>query len=345
MNYNIKDQKGEYMYDYLKKYWFVALVAIFMFVFTIGYSLTSAGKKTTNTIKNKVVNNESVIYELNGQSVTASQLYDDANRGYSNRSILNEITKLVTKYGVDTDKEIKHQVAGFKNLYLRNGNQAKILSEIRRFGYTSISDLEDYLTTQFKVQKLNREFLHKHQDDLVKPFIEKNPGKIYAHILIKVKDVKKEGTGPDAKFTLNPTQEEKDKLKKVQERIKNEAFEKVASEMSEDPGSKRNGGSLGYVTDNDLSKFVKPFAQASAKLKGGEISEVVESEFGYHIIKAYKNDIDSLINNPVFISTFFQKSNTSSLAPIVEKAKELKIEIQDEKLKANFNNLVNKGAR
>lgn len=43
----------------------------------------------------------------------------------------------------------------------------KILSEIRRFGYTSISDLEDYLTTQFKVQKLNREFLNKHQDDLV----------------------------------------------------------------------------------------------------------------------------------------------------------------------------------
>lgn len=36
---------------------------------------------------------------------------------------------------------------------------------------------------------------------------------------------------------------------------------------------------LGYVTDNDLSKFVKPL-QASAKLKGGEISEVAfESEF------------------------------------------------------------------
>lgn len=32
--------------------------------------------------------NESVIYELNGKAVTASELYDEANRGYSDRSIL-----------------------------------------------------------------------------------------------------------------------------------------------------------------------------------------------------------------------------------------------------------------
>lgn len=60
--------------------------------------------------------------------------------------------------------------------------------------------------------------------------------------------LKKKGLDLMRNLLLNPTQEEKDKLKKVHERIKNEAFES-SFEMSEDPGSQRNGGSLGYVTD------------------------------------------------------------------------------------------------
>lgn len=44
MNYNIKDRKREYMYDYQKNIGLFS-VATLMFVFTIGYSLTSTNKK------------------------------------------------------------------------------------------------------------------------------------------------------------------------------------------------------------------------------------------------------------------------------------------------------------
>jgi peptidyl-prolyl cis-trans isomerase D len=58
-------------------------------------------------------------------------------------------------------------------------------------------------------------------------------------------------------------------------------FAKIAKEKSQDPGSAEMGGDLGVV---EKGAFVAPVENAIAKLKQGEISGVVESEFGYHII-------------------------------------------------------------
>jgi peptidyl-prolyl cis-trans isomerase D len=59
-------------------------------------------------------------------------------------------------------------------------------------------------------------------------------------------------------------------------------FAKLAREFSKDPGSAARGGDLGYFGRNMM---VKPFEDAAFKLKAGEVSEVVESEFGFHIIR------------------------------------------------------------
>lgn len=60
-------------------------------------------------------------------------------------------------------------------------------------------------------------------------------------------------------------------------------FEELAMRNSEDPVSGANGGDLGFA---EAGKFVPQFAEAAFALKVGEISGVVRSPFGYHIIKA-----------------------------------------------------------
>ena len=63
---------------------------------------------------------------------------------------------------------------------------------------------------------------------------------------------------------------------------KGEDFAALARKYSQDEGSAKKGGDLGY---NPKGRMVAPFDEAQFSLKPGEISDVVETEFGYHIIK------------------------------------------------------------
>jgi peptidyl-prolyl cis-trans isomerase D len=60
------------------------------------------------------------------------------------------------------------------------------------------------------------------------------------------------------------------------------SFAEVAKKESQDPGSKDNGGDLGFAP---RGAFVKPFEDTVFRMKEGQVSDAVESEFGYHIIK------------------------------------------------------------
>jgi peptidyl-prolyl cis-trans isomerase C len=59
-------------------------------------------------------------------------------------------------------------------------------------------------------------------------------------------------------------------------------FAALAKENSDDPGSKMAGGDLGFF---DRNTMVKEFADAAFALKVGDISGVIETQYGYHIIK------------------------------------------------------------
>ncbi|MDI6767095.1 MAG: peptidylprolyl isomerase [Bacteroidota bacterium] len=64
--------------------------------------------------------------------------------------------------------------------------------------------------------------------------------------------------------------------------MKGSDFDQLAVKSSEDGGSAPNGGDLGWFSRR---RFVQPFDEAAFKLKVGEISNIVRTPFGYHIIR------------------------------------------------------------
>jgi len=100
-----------------------------------------------------------------------------------------------------------------------------------------------------------------------------------SHILISHKEA------PRARVTRS-----KEEAKQLADQVLAELkrggdFAALAEKYSDDPGSKRRGGKLGSFTRR---RMVKPFADAAFALKPGDTSGVVETRFGYHIIKRIK---------------------------------------------------------
>jgi len=74
----------------------------------------------------------------------------------------------------------------------------------------------------------------------------------------------------------------------IKERLEaGETFEDLAAELTTDPGSGQGGGDLGWFTEEDM---VTPFAEAAFTLEIGEISDPVETQFGWHIIEVLERE-------------------------------------------------------
>jgi peptidyl-prolyl cis-trans isomerase C len=75
----------------------------------------------------------------------------------------------------------------------------------------------------------------------------------------------------------------KDKAREVYEKLAHGSdFARLAKEYSKDPGSKDQGGDLGFF---GRGQMVPQFEDAAFRLKKGEISEPFESQFGWHIVR------------------------------------------------------------
>jgi parvulin-like peptidyl-prolyl isomerase len=100
-----------------------------------------------------------------------------------------------------------------------------------------------------------------------------------------------------AYFAAHPELDPKASRQKAEDVLKRarsgEDFAKLAKEFSEEPGAKESGGDLpwfgraveGEERSPDKFRVVKPFEDASFALKDNEISDVVETPFGFHIIQ------------------------------------------------------------
>lgn len=176
------------------------------------------------------------------------------------------------------------------------------LMEVLKANGISVNDFKNDLRTQVKMRKLadsagDSKVTEKEISDFYKknPDKFKNPEKVRAsHILIAAnpyeigEDIKskskKEISEDELKAKVDAVMAEK--LAKA-EKVAKEAqadktkFAQLAKKYSEDPGSAKQGGDLGFFAKDQM---VPEFAETAFSAKPDTISNVVKSQFGYHII-------------------------------------------------------------
>jgi peptidyl-prolyl cis-trans isomerase C len=112
----------------------------------------------------------------------------------------------------------------------------------------------------------------KFYDDNLEKYFKKQESVKASHILI----------GVDEKATPEDRKKAKEKIEAILKKVKaGEDFAALAKTESTCP-SKAQGGDLGVFTRGQM---VAPFEKAAFDLKPGEVSDIVETQFGYHIIK------------------------------------------------------------
>ena len=122
--------------------------------------------------------------------------------------------------------------------------------------------------------------------------------------------------------------ETQNKLEKLKERVlKGESFATLAILYSEDPGSSRNGGLYNAIK---RGMFVKEFEAVMFSLQDGEISDVFETEYGYHIVMMEEHRGDEVDIRHILMSPKISAIDLNN-------AKDILISTRDSILDENLN--------
>ncbi|HXX58944.1 MAG TPA: peptidylprolyl isomerase [Thermodesulfovibrionales bacterium] len=198
----------------------------------------------------------------------------------------SDLDRLISYYPPDKQKHLRENPQQ-KITLVKRMLEVKMIADIaRKEGFDKRPDVkeqlefmvDDYLTREYLAKVVTKDVTVTDEDITQYYAVNKDkfpsPEQVRArHILIKVPS--------------HATNEEKEKARQlatdILERInKGEDFAKLAEEFSQDSVSKAKGGDLGYFPKG---KMLKAFEDVAFSLNPGQVSGIVQTKFGYHIIK------------------------------------------------------------
>ncbi|MGB5984904.1 MAG: peptidylprolyl isomerase [Desulfobacterales bacterium] len=214
-----------------------------------------------------------------GQPVPGEQL--DALREKALDSIIDRelLYQESVKQKISADQaQVDKRYAALKQ---RFGDEAKYEESIKAMGLTD-SGIQEMITRSLVIETLIETQVTANievKEEEKKAFYEENPSffkqpeQVQArHILIKMDENADEQTQQEARKAIEM----------VQEKVKaGEDFTELAKTHSQGP-SNTKGGDLGFFGKGQM---VKPFEDAAFAMQPGEVSDIVQTRFGYHLIK------------------------------------------------------------
>lgn len=150
---------------------------------------------------------------------------------------------------------------------------AKFMEAVNKDEKTKTYYAEKGIDETFIKKQIEAQFMKEEFDTLIKADLEKDQAKLedmYKTYPIQIRA---------SHILVSDEAKAKELLKKINA---GEDFAKLAKDNSVDTGSAKNGGDLGLFPRGVM---VAEFEQAAFALKVGEVSQVVQSKYGYHIIK------------------------------------------------------------
>lgn len=334
------------MSDFLRNNWFVVLIAVIIIGF-IGYFIYDTNK---DNVSAKTSNNEQVVASIDGDDITAKDLYDES-APYDGSTIYNMYKNAVIDQSIKTTKDLKKQANTLESNIKQNASnqsddyESTLTSELAKYGYSSFDDLNNYCLTSVKEKEMNKRYITKHYNDVKKAWEEKSPRTVS---IIKM----------DVSDADNLSETETKKKNNIDKALAKESFADVAKAFSEDSNTANNKGFAGYIdsdsasSSNSSSSSTVPadVVTAAISLKKGETSDwiTVTSSSGTSLYKVYVNqtNAEKIFNaksNTVANQALYAILNSDS--PLANKilesyAKKLDIKFNDKSTKKKFDNYV-----
>lgn len=209
-------------------------------------------------------------------------------------------------------KQVEERLTSIKEMYQTDDAYQKALKDENTTEEKLKAQIKDMIIVQ-KVQDKITENVKVSESD-AKSYYEKN------------KESYKKSAGADMYHILVSSE---DKAKEIKSKLdKGAKFEDLAKEYGTD-STKDSGGSLGYVEYNS-SNMDSDFMAAAKKLKDGEISSPVKTQFGYHIIMVKNIQKDGYVEP-------FDKVKTEIESTLAKQKQSEAISKKTEELKKEYN--------
>ena len=269
------------MKDYIKNYWYVALISVIFIIGIIAVVVSSQ----QGVVSGKKVDGKDIVYSIGETHVTADEVYDQVKERFEaplaamifEREVISRTYEFDEDQKVEAKLEADQLLAYYKSQLGEDKAEVIVNQLLQSMGYPKDSGLVEYFLNNNASQKLVNDYFETNYKE---KFLTEQQPSIMSHILVQAPE--------------DPNMSDEDKEKAVNEKkaeidelLKTEEFSKVATEHSADPGSAQRGGSLGLVYKS--INFHDEFKDAAFKLKPNEVSDWVESPSGWHKIVITSN--------------------------------------------------------